>query len=36
MAAGNLKTRLVKQVIQIKETTRLVMVERLGLDKNLF
>ena len=35
MTAGNLKTRLMEQVIQIKETTRLAMVERLGLGKNL-
>ncbi len=35
LAAGNLKTRLMEQVVQIKKTTRLAMVERLGLGKNL-
>lgn len=35
VATGNHKTRLVEQVVQVKETTRFTMVERLGLDKNL-
>lgn len=35
MAAGDLKTRLMEQVVQVKETTRFAMVERLGLGKNL-
>ena len=35
VTAGNLKTRLMEQVVQVKETTRFAMVERLGLGKNL-
>ena len=35
MAAGNHKTRLMEQVVQVKKTTRFAMVERLGLGKNL-
>ena len=35
VAAGNLKTRLMEQVIQIEKATRFAMVERLGLGKNL-
>mgnify|MGYP000184651090 CR=1 FL=1 len=35
MAASNLKTRLMEQVIQVEKATRLAMVERLGLGKNL-
>ena len=35
MAAGNLKTRLMKQVIQVEKATRFAMVERFGLGKNL-
>ena len=35
MAAGNLKTRLMEQVVQIEKATRFAMVERLGLGKNL-
>ena len=31
MAAGNLKTRLMKQVIQVEKATRFAMVERFGL-----
>ena len=35
MATRNLKTCLMEQVIQVKETARFAMVERLGLSKNL-
>ena len=35
VAAGNLKTCLMKQVVQIKKATRFAVVERLGLGKNL-
>ncbi len=35
VTTGNLKTRLMKQVIQVEKATRLAMVERLGLGKNL-
>ncbi len=35
MTAGNLKTRLMEQVVQVKKATRFAMVERLGLGKNL-
>ena len=36
MAAGNLKTRLMKQVIQVEKKRRVfAMVERFGLGKNL-
>ena len=35
VTTGNLKTCLMEQVIQVKETARFAMVERLGLGKNL-
>ena len=35
VAAGNLKTCLMEQVVQIEKATRLAMIERLGLGQNL-
>lgn len=35
VAAGNLKARLVEQVVQVEKAARFSMVERLGLGQNL-